>query len=661
MLMKFLFRCAFLFCWLGISLQAQPETSASLIIDAGTPAGKVSPLFSGLMTEEINHCYDGGLYAELIQNRAFLDDKKTPVHWSLVGGNAEAATISLDPNQPLNEALTVSLRLDVKEASSSAPIGVANDGYWGIPVHPDTRYRASFYAKAAPGFDGKVMLSIQSEDGKTVYARAEIPGLTQEWKSYEAVLQTDGVSPHAKARYVVTVDRPGTVWFDLVSLFPPTWNDRPNGLRKDLMQMLVDLKPKFLRFPGGNYLEGDTIETRFDWKKTLGPISNRAGHPGPWEYRSTDGMGLMEFLLWCEDMGAEPVLAVYGGYSLKGQKIVAGPGLEPYIQDALDEIEYVTGPADSTWGARRAQDGHPMPFKLHYIEIGNEDFFDRSGSYDGRYTQFYNAIKAKYPELKCISTVGNEQPAVRRVSSIKPDVLDEHYYASADEFFKKSINHYEKYDRQGSQIFVGEWAAHEDARIRPWNKAARLQPPTPNMKVALGDAAWMAAMERNADLVVMQCYAPLLVNVNPGAYQWRPNLIGYDALHAYGSPSYYAIKMFSQNLGDEILKTIFANTPVQASVTRNSQTGEIFIKLVNPEALKQDLKIDLQNAGAVASTAETLILAADPEATNTLEEPFKVAPTSATLSDIHSSFVYTVPEHAIVVLKLKEEKNLGIR
>ena len=204
------------------------------------------------------------------------------------------------------------------------------------------------------------------------------------------------------------------------------------------MQMLVDLNPKFLRFPGGNYVEGDTIETRFEWKKTIGPIEQRPGHPCPWGYRSTDGLGLLEFLEWCEDMKAEPVLAVYAGYSLKGTHVNPGPDLEPFVQEALDEIEYVTGDTNTTWGAQRAKDGHPRRSNLHYVEIGNEDWFDKSGSYDARFAQFHDAIKAKYPQLKIISTIGNDQPENLRVHSRKPDMIDEHYYRSADEFLRMS-------------------------------------------------------------------------------------------------------------------------------------------------------------------------------------------------------------------------------
>jgi alpha-N-arabinofuranosidase len=633
-------------------LQADP----TLHIDAGQVTGQVSPTLYGLMTEEINHSYDGGLYAELIQNRAFQDNDKEPVHWSLVQ-KGTGASISLDPSQPLNDALKTSLKLEAAGASAGNRVGIANDGYWGIPVRPDTTYRVSFYAKGDGTFSGPLTVSIESNDGAQTFATAQIAGITGEWKPYTATLKTEsGVAVSSANRFVISTTSPGTVWFNLVSLFPPTWKDRPNGNRIDLMQMLVDLKPEFLRFPGGNYLEGDTIETRFDWKKTLGPITGRAGHPGPWGYRSSDGMGLLEFLEWAEDMGAEPVLALYAGYSLKGDFVKPGADLDPYVQDALDEIEYVTGDASTTWGARRVADGHPEPFPLHYVEIGNEDFFDKSGSYDGRFAQFFDAIKGKYPNLKCMSTIGNEQPAKLQVKSRKPDALDEHYYRSADFFMKDAPTHFEKYDRQGPEIFVGEWAAYE--QIEPWKKGSLDLPRTPSMKAALGDAAWMAAMERNSDIVTLQCYAPLLVNVSPGAYQWRPDLIGYDATRSFGSPSYYAFKMFSRYRGDGILKASLDGVPggpvppLDETVTKDAKTGTLYLKMVNVTETPQTVAITIEGASGLAPTGKAITLSGKPEETNSIDDPTHLVPVESEVPGVGPSFSYTFPPYSITVLVL---------
>jgi alpha-N-arabinofuranosidase len=622
----------------------------TIVIEAGSPAGKVSPTLYGLMTEEINHSYDGGLYAELVRNRAFLDDKTSPAHWSLVQPDGAAATMALDPREPLNQVIGTSLRLEVRQASPGHAAGIANEGYWGIPVRPGTRYRASLYAKAAPGFSGPLTVSIESEDGKTTYASGRVAGLTQAWEQYSLELQTGNASLTAKTRYTITVERPGTVWFSLVSLFPPTFKNQPNGLRPDLLQLLVDMKPKFLRFPGGNYLEGDQIADRFDWRKTLGPLTERPGHQAPWGYRSTDGLGLYEFLLWCEDMGAEPVLAVYAGYSLKGAHVEPGPDLEPYIQDAIDEIEYVSGPMNSKWGAVRAKAGHPQPFKLTYVEIGNEDWFDKSGSYDKRFAQFDAAIKKRYPQLQVISTVGSEHPENQRVRSVTPDVLDEHYYLPVESFVKKAAGTYGTYDRKGPKVFVGEWGAYETPFV-PWDPKSRGEAPTPNLRAALGDAAWMTEMEKNSDIVVMHCYAPLLVNVSPGARQWRPNLIGYDALRVYGSPSYHAIKLFSTHLGDEILKATATDTDVLVSVTRDSTSGTIYAKLVNPGDDPAPVRIDLSGVPTLAPTATAITIAGEAQATNSIDAPERVVPVTTTLSGVTSGFTYTVPAHGIVVLQ----------
>jgi alpha-L-arabinofuranosidase len=510
-----------------------------LTVDLQNPGIKVSPIFYGLMTEEINHSYDGGLYAELIQNRTFQDNAGKPLHWSLLGGSSQA-NIALDQEDPVNTtAMPRSLRLDISSIEQGQRVGIANDGYWGIPVQPNTQYRASFYAKAGAGFSGPLAVEIQSRDGATVYASASVPQLDAQWKKYELTLKTGDVQPTSDARFAILASSKGSVWFNLVSLFPPTFANRPNGNRIDLMQILADLHPAFLRLPGGNYLEGDTIAERFDWKKTIGDIAQRPGHQGPWRYRSSDGLGLLEFFDWCEDLHMQPLLAVYAGYSLRGQHADPGPALQPFVQDALDEIEYATGDASTTWGHQRALDGHLAPFKIDYVEIGNEDQFDRSGSYDGRFAQFYDAIKAKYPDLKLIATTP--------VHSRTPDVIDDHYYRSA-RAMERDVHHYDKYDRNGPKIFVGEWATTEGA-------------PTPNMNAALADAAWLTGLERNSDVVIMSAYAPLLVNVNINASQWGTNLIGYDALQSFGSPSYYAQKMISRNLGDTVLPVEIQEQP----------------------------------------------------------------------------------------------------
>ncbi len=513
-----------------------------LTVSVNRPGVKISPMLYGLMTEEINHSYDGGLYAELIQNRAFMDHQVEPVHWSLIQEGAGEGAMALDSTQPINPALPICLKVIVSTAAPAHRVAVANDGYWGIPVRSNSPYRCSFYAKAADGFRGEINVSIETNDGSKTYAQSRIRGITDIWRRYTVTLTTGNVLPSTQNRLVISPEGLGVVYLNLVSLFPTTFHGRQNGTRPDLMRLLRDLKPAFLRFPGGNYLEGTTVAERFDWKKSIGPLGQRPGHRGPWGYRSSDGFGLMEFVNWCDDLNMGPILAVFAGYALSGDLVPAGPRLEPFVQDALDEIEYLTGDASTQWGAQRIQDGHPSPVKLTYVEIGNEDGFDRHGTYDERFAQFYDAIKATYPALKLIATAP--------VRSRRSDMIDDHYYRSAADM-ERDVHHYDRADRKGPKIFVGEWASTEGT-------------PTPTLQAALGDAAWLTGLERNSDLVLISCYAPLLVNVNPGARQWGTNLIGYDALNSFGSPSYYSQAMFAKNRGDVVLPVAIVPQTVPA-------------------------------------------------------------------------------------------------
>jgi len=682
------------------------ETSAqtpSITLHVDKATATVSPKLYGLMTEEINHSYDGGLYAELIRNRIFKDNKNTPEGWSLVQDDTAAkASIKLiaaseeripldERGNAINGALSTCLRLTVEKAAGK--VGIANEGYWGIPVKPSATYKASFYIKGTdrsepfrwpwepkpntpplPDIEnntaGPITVSIESNDGKTVYASGTI-NLEKSiyWKKYELTLTTAAdVQPTKDARFVISTNRTGLYYFNLVSLFPSTYNNRSNGNRTDLMQMLVDMKPKFLRFPGGNFLEGPLITDAFPWKTTLGSLENRPGHKGSWGYRASDGMGLLEFLEWTEDMGAEPVLALYAGYSLGTDHVDAGVLLKPYVDDALDEIEYVIGDTTTYWGAKRAVDGHPEPFKLKYVEIGNEDWFDRSNSYSGRFNQFRAAIEAKYSQLTCISTIPATQYPSMKVTGKEPDVVDEHYYRDSWDMWENA-SQYDTYNRSGPKIFVGEWATREGA-------------PTTNMNASLGDAACMTGMERNSDLVIMSCYAPLFVNVNtatataPKAWQWDSDLIGYDALNSYGSPSYYVQKIFSHYLGDKIVSATVENIPVQSapltkedstkniksksvptifySATMNDTTGTIYLKVVNTISKKQTIKINLDGVTKVSPEATVVVIKGDkPDDTNTLSNPQKIIPVVTSVKGIEKSFQQSFAPYSVTVMQIQ--------
>ena len=675
---------------------AVPTGPALLQIDAGKVTGKVSPMLYGLMTEEINYAYEGGIYAELIRNRSFKADAVLPAvtpetyevgkylpatfkpdtqprFWTAVGG----ASLVLDTNNPLNEFLNVSLRLDASSASATAPAGVANGGFWGIPVKPRTPYRLSFFAKAAAGFTGPVTVSLASADGGTTFVSADVSGVTADWKKFETTLTTGDVPASKDNVFKLTTRTPGTVWLQNVSLFPPTYKNRENGNRADIMEWLAAMKPKFLRFPGGNYLEGNAFNQRFNWKETIGPVEQRPGHPSPWGYWSTDGLGLLEFAEWCEDLDMEPLLGVFAGYCLgRGGVIPAGPALEPYVQEALEEIEYLIGDATTTrWGAQRAKDGHPQPFKMQYVEVGNEDWFDRSGpdrngTYDGRFAQFYDAIKKKYPHLQVISSTGYEQPESLWVKSRTPDLVDEHFYRNMEEMMGQAFR-YDTYSRTNpTKIFSGEWAT-------------RVGSPTPNMSGALGDGAWMTCMERNSDIVLLSCYAPLFVNVSqltgPGrSMQWSSDLIGYDALTSYGSPSYYAQMMFSTMVGDEILATDSQDIPTRQwqpraprggnppparqlrevffCATRDSQSGLIYLKIVNISGSSRPVRVQIAGGPGIKPEGEAVTLSASSlEDTNSITAPDRVVPRTAKVDGLGADFTREFPPYSVTVLKLQSK------
>ena len=514
---------------------ATPQTASgpSLTIHLDQPTRKASPGLYGLMTEEINHAYDGGLYAEMVRNRTMQASWEGIKNWTLITEGAAQASLAPDKMTGPSAALTWSMKVKIDRADATNGAGVRNDGYWGMCVTPGTTYRGSYYAKAENADIGAVTARLVNDQTGEVVASTTVGTPSGEWKRYDYALTAAASADKNAANHLeLVVAHSGTLWLSLASLFPPTYHDRANGNRIDLMERLDAMHPRFLRFPGGNYLEGDHLAERFQWQKTLGPLVDRPTHVQPWGYGSTDGIGLLEFLEWCEDLHMHPLLAVYAGYSMAQETTAPGPALEPYVKDALDEIEYVTGDAKTTkWGAIRAQNGHPAPFALDYVEIGNEDEFDKSKNYDGRYSQFYKAIKAKYPGLQLIATT--------QVTSMKPDVLDDHYYRSAA-VMMGDAHHYDAADRNGPKIFVGEWATLEGT-------------PTPNMNAALADAAWLTGLERNSDLVLMAAYAPLLVNVNPQASQWPTNLIGYDLFTSYGSPSYWMQTMFAGAMGTDIV------------------------------------------------------------------------------------------------------------
>ncbi len=492
----------------GIATQVM-AAQATLTIDASKVGPRISPSLYGLFFEEINHAGDGGLYAEMLRNRNFADGTEG---WSLFSEGAAEGTMTAATDEPNAIKLSVT--------KGGGRVGLASDGYFGLPVRKGARYTVTVRARGEDGFDGTLNVSLEHAAGE-VYAEGKIGPLGAAWKKYTVVLTP---TASGQARLILAALKSGTVRFGFVSMMPETWKGRPNGLRADLAEMLAGMKPSFVRFPGGCFVEGNKMANAFRWKTTIGDVMGRPGHWNLWGYRSTDGLGLHEYLQMCEDLGAEPLFVINCG--MAHEDVVPMEKMDEFVQDALDAIEYANGPATSKWGAIRAANGHPAPFGMKMMEIGNEN---GGPNYEERYALFYKAIKAKYPQMQLVANAP--------VKSAPMDILDEHYYSSPT-WFASQAHRYDKYDRAGPKIYVGEYACTQDCGQG-------------NLMAALGEAAFMTGMERNSDIVAMASYAPLFVNVNNRA--WSPDLIGYNASTCYGIPSYYAQRMFGENRGEAVV------------------------------------------------------------------------------------------------------------
>ena len=618
---------------LAASAIKQLAGPGTLTVDASQAGPRINPTQFGEFLEEINHSGDGGVYAELIRNWDMKEDSSSPVYWSAVSGGGSGA-VALDSTQGPTSANPVSLELSVGSVPAGGRVGVANAGYWGIPVKPSTTYQVSFYARSSQASTGPLTVDLESDSGQ-VYASSTIAGVTGSWAKYTTTLTIPkGVAASLTNRFVISTSDPSaagsTLWFDIVSLFPPTYDGVSNGLRIDLMQKLGALHPGYFRVPGGNYLEGSTIDMRFEWSNTVGPIEDRPGHfNSAWGYWSTDGMGLLEYLEMAEEVGAQPLLAVWAGYTLNGT-VVPQDQLAPYVQDAVNEIHYAVDPVTTSWGAMRAADGHPQPFDLLGVEVGNEDFFDSSGSYNAyRYPMFYDAIKAAFPSLPVVATTP--------VTSRPMDMLDEHFYNNDPQYFASNAHLFDTASRSGPKVIVGEYATTQGQ-------------PTGTLAGAIGEAAFLTGLERNADLVVGASYAPLLVNVN--APSWPTNLIGYNALKSYGSPSYWMQDMLSAGHGDHVIGSqVVAGAGTLFQVASQSP-GHTYLVVVNDGATDAPTKVDLSGlpGGAQGGTATTL--SGVPAAMNSLAHPTAIAPSVSTLSAHGSTFKYTFPANSVVVLDI---------
>ena len=555
------------------------QRAGTIRIDASTPTAAVPESLYGIFFEEISHAGEGGLYAELIQNRGFEDARLPPTcrlengflipprtphfdtgkpsnwrlrwdvtgetpAWTLDTAGGAAATMTLVDVAPLTPATPHSLQVDVTSLGSGGRVAIVNSGFWGINVVRGAKYKLGFYVRSDANFRGSIRASLEGAGGAVLASSVSPVAPGPKWQRVDAVMTA--TASDLKARFSLSIGTTGRLFFDFVSLFPAdTWRGRPNGLRPDLAELIAAMKPAFVRWPGGCFAEGITIESRPQWKKSLGRVEDREGTYSPWGYWSSDGFGYHEFLQFSEDLGADALFVVNPGVScsFRSGTFLEDDALPGLIQDALDAIEYAIGPADSNWGSRRAQSGHPKPFPLKYVEIGNEQQGER---YAKRVAAFYQAIKAKYPQLRIALSswiAGVDQRLVDATGPI--DIVDEHAYKPLH-WAIENFDSFAAYKRQGWDLYIGEFATNAGVGRG-------------NLLAMLNDAAYMMSMEKNGDLVKMGSYAPLLENVNDR--DWPVNLIHFDSSRAYARASYYANRLFAENRPDVNLATTVAYTP----------------------------------------------------------------------------------------------------
>lgn len=516
--------------FLAVACSLSVGARVSLDFDAARRGPVVGPLHYGIFYEEINNAGDGGLYAELVRNRTFDDGNLDG--WSRVGN----CTITKETSSTMNSSRGAAMKIVMNAASQ----GVTNEGYWGMNCVAGNSYDLTVWIQSPQGWNGDITASMVDTGGNAA-GDVTISGVkaTGEWTRLTATITPRTSLPDGRLR--LTFSSAGTVRLGMVSLFPPTFKNRPNGCRVDLAEKLQALKPAFVRFPGGCYIEGDGSvldNRRFEWKKTIGPIEQRPGHFNfNWGYPVTDGMGFHEFLQLSEDLGAEPLYVVNVGIGHGWFKEYTD--IQEYIQEALDAIEYCNGDVTTTWGAKRAANGHPEPFNLRLVEIGNENYnFDdeRSDHYAERYKAFYDAIKSRYPDITLIGNVeawGTDNPSWR--NSFPCEIVDEHYYRTPG-WFESAYNKYDFYDRSRPKVYVGEYAVTSGHGERG------------NLRAALGEAVYMLGMERNSDIVIMNSYAPIFMNEERGG-GWNPDMIRLTHSASYGTPSYWVQQLMPNNLG----------------------------------------------------------------------------------------------------------------
>lgn len=637
------------------------SAKAQYTIAADKVKAQISPNMYGIFFEDINLAADGGVYAELVKNRSFefnmplmgWDEQKKD------GGDGRVEVINRAIDKPEN-AHFIKVYID----SAGGSFGLSNEGFRGMGIKEGEEYSFSVMAKQEG--DQNVKLNIELHgDNNAVIGKAELTPTDKEWNRYSVKFKATATVQ--KAQLYVWMSGKGIIDLDMISMFPEhTWKNRPGGLRADLVQKLADMKPGFLRFPGGCIVEGRELNTRYQWKKTIGVIDERTNIINRWntefshrptpDYYQTFGLGFMEYFMTAEDIGATPLPILNCGMACEFNtgELVPMDKLDPYIQDALDLIEFANGDASTKWGKLRTDLGHPAPFNMKLIGVGNEQW---GPQYIERWKAFTKAIKGKYPDVKIVSAVGpfpggKEFDLLNKTfRALGADILDEHYYASP-KWFLEHAKRYDNYDRKGPKIFAGEYAAQSVQTGSPKNKNT--------WECALAEAAFMTGLERNADVVRMASYAPLFAHVE--GWQWTPDLIWFDNLNSYGSPNYYVQQLFSLNKGTDVVPLLLNNEAVAgqdgcfATASLDKNTNELVIKFINSTASAKSTSFKINGSKGYQKQASVITLRSDDkDAVNSLETPTAISPKNSTINVSGSTLKLDVEPYTFKIVRLKNK------
>ncbi|MFL9844872.1 alpha-L-arabinofuranosidase C-terminal domain-containing protein [Flavobacterium sp. ST-119] len=620
---------------------------------------EIQPTMYGIFFEDINFGADGGLYAEMVKNRSFEFDDPL-MGWSQPNSDRHSFNNKSGYASIVQDKLTGNKNYARVEVNDDKGYSLINEGYRGMGVKAGETYNLSVMAALQSGSISTVTFEFIDEGGNGV-GSAQIRLSGKDWAAYNAQIKANKTVE--KARLKITFTGTGVIAMDMVSLFPEdTWKGRKNGLRKDLVQKLYDLNPGFLRFPGGCIVEGRTLEKRYQWKKTVGDVEDRETLINRWntefehkqtpDYFQSFGLGFYEYFQLAEDLGATPLPILSCGIACQFNtgELVPMEALNPYIQDALDLIEFANGSTATTWGKLRSDMGHPQPFNLKFIGVGNEQW---GPDYIERYKAFDKAIRTTYPDIKIVSGSGPFPDGEyfdygwQQLKQLKADLVDEHYYNSP-KWFKEHATRYDGYDRKGPKVFAGEYAAQSVGIANPDNKN--------NWDCALAEAAFMTGLERNADVVYMTSYAPLFAHAD--GWQWTPDLIWFNNQQSYATPNYYVQQLYGNNAGTNLVTITTGNKPVTgqdgifSSAVVDKTTNEVVVKIVNTAgtAEKADIKV---KGGKLARTGTMKLLRGDSlNEVNGFDEP-NIKPQQSTISTKKSSFEAQIPAYSFAVIRIK--------